>query len=127
MNTTIMDEQQFPVIPSDQKRFTAGDTCKLCLIEHHTLRYWEKTFTKLVKATVINNRRYYTTSDIFTLREISKLKQQGLTTQGVIQRLSQGSEASNNNEVSDKNDLATLLQEGTKLRQQLQNVIDILT
>ncbi len=82
----------YPDIP-DQRLFTIGEACKLCLVQRHTLRYWEKLYTQLGKISRHNNRRYYTTKDLFTIRKISKLKQEGLTSNGIAKALRDGNKA----------------------------------
>ena len=76
----------YPELP-DQRSFTIGEVCHLCLVQRHTLRYWEKIYPELSKINRYNNRRYYTSEDIFTIRTIHRLKQEGLTSQGIAKVL----------------------------------------
>ena len=106
----------YPEIP-DKRRFTIGEVCKLCLVQRHTLRYWEKLYTQLGKISRHNNRRYYTTADIFTIRTINKLKQEGLTSQGIAKAL---------NSNASKHAAQSHMFEATKIRTELENIVKLL-
>jgi DNA-binding transcriptional MerR regulator len=80
-------ELKLPVIP-DKRYFTIGETSKLCGVEPHVLRYWEKEFPQLKPITRRGNRRYYQHDDVILVRNIrTLLYEEGFTISGARQQL----------------------------------------
>ena len=78
----------WPDLPADKQKFPIGDTCKLCRIKEHVLRYWETLYGRHIgKIERINNRRYYSPENIRVIRKISQYKNQGLTSEGIRKAL----------------------------------------
>ena len=73
----------YPPVPN-KIYFSIGEVSKLCSVKQHILRYWETVFTQLQPTKRRGNRRYYTSSDIYLIRQINDLLNgQGLTVDGV--------------------------------------------
>jgi len=63
----------------DKKFYKIGDVAKILNIPESTLRYWETQFTIIKPRRNAKNIRFYTPSDIETIRKIHYLvKQKGL-------------------------------------------------
>ena len=68
-------------------------------ISNHVLRYWEKQF-KQIRPKRINNRRYYSSEQVETVKMVKfLLKNNGMTINGVKNLLN-----SNTNKLDDTND-----------------------
>ena len=79
---------QLPPIPN-RIYFTIGDVAKLCDVQPHVLRYWEREFPQLGAITRRGNRRYYQRKDVMVVRQIrSLLYEQLYTIAGARKRLS---------------------------------------
>lgn len=112
-----MTEDTHQPIP-DQRCFTTGEACKLCLVQQHTLRYWEQVFPQLAHVERRKNRRYYSKNHILTIRQIANLKQQGLTTKAILRKLKGEQDKGNSLEVQ--------LIAGDRIRTELQRIIKLL-
>ncbi len=78
---------KLPPIPA-KRLFTIGEASKLCQVEQHVLRYWEKEFPQLNPTKRRGGRRYYKAKDIMLIRQIRHLLQvEGYTLAGARQRL----------------------------------------
>jgi len=79
---------ELPPIPN-KIYFTIGDVAKLCDVQPHVLRYWEREFPQLNTVRRRGNRRYYQRKDIMLVRQIrSLLKDHQYTIAGARKRLS---------------------------------------
>ena len=79
---------ELPPIPN-RIYFTIGDVAKLCDVQTHVLRYWEKEFPQLGAIKRRGNRRYYQRKDVMLVRQIrSLLYDQLYTIAGARKRLS---------------------------------------
>ena len=73
--------------PLPEKRYlTIGETSRLCKVKEHVLRYWEREIPQL-RPVRRRNRRYYQREDVYLIRQIHALTQEGYTLDGVRQRL----------------------------------------
>ena len=59
----------------NKKYFTIKEVSKVCQVETHTLRYWEKEFDSIFSIQRSGNRRLYQQKDIINL--IKKLTNAG--------------------------------------------------
>tara|TARA_Y100001970_G_scaffold250206_1_gene321733 strand:+ start:53412 stop:53735 length:324 start_codon:yes stop_codon:yes gene_type:complete len=67
----------------DKRYFTISEVADLTKIKSHTLRFWEKEFSKLKPSTRGGNRRYYQKKDIEFIFELkSLLYEKGFTISG---------------------------------------------
>lgn len=74
-------------LPS-KKYFTIGEVSKICDLQPHVLRYWEKAFQQL-KPSKRSGRRYYQQKDLHLVLQIKYLlHQKGFTIQGAQAQLS---------------------------------------
>lgn len=74
---------ELPPIPG-KRYFTIGEVSRLCDVEQHVLRHWEKEFEQLAPSRRGGNRRYYQRQDVLVVRHIRTLRyERGLTTEGV--------------------------------------------
>ncbi len=106
-----------PPIPG-KRYFTIGEVSELCGVKPHVLRYWEQEFPQLKPVKRRGNRRYYQRHDVLMIRQIrSLLYEQGFTIGGARQQLS-GEGA--------KEDLSQSLQIVRQLRQELEEILQIL-
>lgn len=64
--------EAYPEIP-DREYFTISEAGRLCLVEAHMLRHWEKEFPQLKAVSRKNDRRCYTQKDILLIRKIRDL------------------------------------------------------
>lgn len=72
----------YPPVPN-KTYFSIGEVSELCSVKQHILRYWETVFTQLQPTKRRGNRRYYTSSDIYLIRQINDLLgEKGLTIDG---------------------------------------------
>ena len=79
---------ELPPIPN-RIYFTIGDVAKLCDVQTHVLRYWEREFPQLSTVKRRGNRRYYQRKDVMLVRQIrSLLYEQKYTIAGARKRLS---------------------------------------
>lgn len=79
---------EYPPIP-DKIYFSISEASKLCLVEKHVLRYWEKIFPQLKPVKRDGNRRLYTCDNINLIRRINDLvHKEGYTLQGAKHYLS---------------------------------------
>ncbi len=79
---------ELPPIPN-RIYFTIGDVAKLCDVQPHVLRYWEREFPQLGAVNRRGNRRYYQRKDVMLVRQIrSLLYEQLYTIAGARKRLS---------------------------------------
>lgn len=115
-----MDEAKYPTLPEDVRRFTTGEVCRLCVLQHHTLRYWTKIYAKIVSPERRSNRCYYSRADILVLRQIKELHDQGLTNAAVLERLQSSGKGGK------EPALLESIAAGNRIRGQLQQVIRIL-
>lgn len=77
----------FPPIP-EKIYFGISEAGKLCKLEPHVLRYWEKEFPQLAPVKRRGNRRYYQRKDILLIRKIRHLLYvEGYTINGARQHL----------------------------------------
>ena len=106
----------YPEIPN-QKRFTISEACELCDVKQHVLRYWESKYKKLQKVERRNNRRYYTTEDLLTIRMINKLKDEGLNSRAIAVALENG---------KGRDSLQTQVVDAKKIRSEIEGVIRLL-
>lgn len=75
----------YEVLPN-KRYFTIGEVSKLCEVKDHVLRYWEKEIPAL-NPKRRRGRRYYQREDVFLVREIRGLMQEGYTLEGARQKL----------------------------------------
>ena len=79
---------ELPPIPN-RIYFTIGDVAKLCDVQTHVLRYWEREFPQLGTVKRRGNRRYYQRKDVMLVRQIrSLLYEHQYTIAGARKRLS---------------------------------------
>ena len=79
---------ELPPIPN-RIYFTIGDVAKLCDVQTHVLRYWEREFPQLGAVQRRGNRRYYQRKDVMLVRQIRSLLYDKLyTVAGARKRLS---------------------------------------
>ena len=82
-------KSDFPAIP-EKRYFNIGEVSRLCRVEQHVLRYWEKFFPEL-QPIRRGNRRYYQRQDIYLVRQIQDLlRRQGYTIDGAQRQLARG-------------------------------------
>ncbi len=78
------ESAEFPDLPADKQTFTLNETCALCCVKPHVLRYWEHQYKRyLAGITRRSGRRYYSPRAIHTIRRIVRLREQGLTSDGI--------------------------------------------
>lgn len=92
----------------EQKKYrTIGEVSDLLSIPEYVLRFWETKFSQ-IKPEKINNRRYYSESDIATIQNIKiALYDKGMTIKGAIQFL-KGSSSAQDEAVADDIELINL-------------------
>ncbi len=73
------------VLPN-KRYFTIGEVSDLCQVKDHVLRYWEKEIPAL-NPKRRRGRRYYQREDVYLIREIRALMQEGYTLEGARQKL----------------------------------------
>ncbi len=79
---------ELPPIPN-RIYFTIGDVARLCDVQPHVLRYWEREFPQLSAIKRRGNRRYYERKDVMLVRQIRSLLYEHLyTIAGARKRLS---------------------------------------
>ena len=82
------EADELPPIPN-RIYFTIGDVAKLCDVQPHVLRYWEREFPQLGTVKRRGNRRYYQRKDVMLVRQIRSLLYDKLyTIAGARKRLS---------------------------------------
>lgn len=107
-NTEFNDILKTMNIPS-KKYFTIGEVSKICDLQPHVLRYWEKMFNQL-KPSKRSGRRYYQHRDLLLVLEIKYLLyDQGYKIPGAVAKLggnvgSDGINTELHNESSDNSD-----------------------
>ena len=85
---------------TSKKYFTIGEVSKICDLQPHVLRYWEKMFSQL-KPSKRSGRRYYQQRDLLLVLEIKYLLyDQGYKIPGAIAKLAE------NESVNDEKPLA---------------------
>ena len=109
-------QRVYPEIPN-QRRFTIGEACELCEVKQHVLRYWESKYKKLQKVERRNNRRYYTTEDLLTIRAINDLKDGGLNSKAISAALEDGKSVGS---------LQAQVIEADKIRNEIESIIRLL-
>lgn len=109
-------ERAYPEIPN-QRRFTISEACELCDVKQHVLRYWESKYRKLQKVERRNNRRYYTTEDLLTIRMINNLKEEGLNSKAIAVALENG---------KGKTSVRSQVVDAKKIRGEIEGVIRLL-
>jgi DNA-binding transcriptional MerR regulator len=115
-NSSSKRKTQLPPIPA-KRYFTIGEVSELCGVKPHVLRYWEQEFTQLKPVKRRGNRRYYQHHEVLLIRRIRELLyEQGFTISGARARLDQSASI---------DQPATNVLAG-KIRQELQQVLDIL-
>ena len=70
----------------NKRYFTIGEVSQLCQVKDHVLRYWEKEIPALSPKRR-RGRRYYQREDVYLIREIRALMQEGYTLDGARQKL----------------------------------------
>ena len=83
MNENGREDQA--VLPN-KRYFTIGEVSNLCQVKDHVLRYWEKEIPAL-NPKRRRGRRYYQREDVYLIREIQALMQEGYTLEGARQKL----------------------------------------
>ena len=73
------------VLPS-KRYFTIGEVSNLCQVKDHVLRYWEKEIPALSPKRR-RGRRYYQREDVYLIREIQTLMQEGYTLEAARQKI----------------------------------------
>ena len=73
------------VLPS-KRYFTIGEVSDLCQVKGHVLRYWETGIPEL-NPERRRGRRYYQREDVYLIRQIQALMQEGYTLEGVRKKL----------------------------------------
>ena len=73
------------VLPN-KRYFKIGEVSDLCQVKDHVLRYWEKEIPDL-NPERRRGQRYYQREDVFLIREIRALTEEGYTLEGVRQKL----------------------------------------
>ncbi len=82
---------QHETADGEKRFFTIGEVSAMCGIKTHVLRYWEHEFAFLRPTKRRGNRRYYDQGDVLLILKIrSLLYDEGVTIQGVRQRLGGG-------------------------------------
>ena len=86
------NNDELPPIPP-KRYFTIGEVGELCAVKPHVLRYWEAEFPQLKPVKRRGNRRYYQRQDVILIRQIkSLLYEQGYTSGGARQKMSDSPE-----------------------------------
>lgn len=75
----------YEVLPN-KRYFTIGEVSRLCQVKDHVLRYWEQEVPSL-NPLRRRGRRYYQREDVFLIRELRGLMQEGYTLEGARQKL----------------------------------------
>lgn len=71
--------------------FSISEVARICKVEQHVLRYWERRFAELKPVKRGGGRRYYRRQDVLLVRRIRDLlHEQGYTISGARRRLSGG-------------------------------------
>lgn len=83
MNENGREDQA--VLPN-KRYFTIGEVSNLCQVKDHVLRYWEKEIPAL-NPKRRRGRRYYQREDVYLIREIQALMQEGYTLGGAKEKL----------------------------------------
>lgn len=82
---------QHETVDGEKRFFTIGEVSAMCGIKAHVLRYWEHEFAFLRPTKRRGNRRYYDQGDVLLILKIRRLLyDEGVTIQGVRQRLGGG-------------------------------------
>ena len=135
--TATIEKVVLPPIPA-KRYFTIGEVSELCGVEPHVLRYWEQEFTQLKPVKRRGNRRYYQHHEVLLIRRIRELLyEQGFTINGARNRLdshggggpdavAEEGEGAGGPAAQTQASAATVAVDVEKLRQELQNVIDLL-
>jgi len=130
----ITPSSALPAI-SAKRYFTIGEVSELCGVKPHVLRYWEQEFNQLKPVKRRGNRRYYQHHEVMLIRRIRELLyEQGFTISGARNRLGEpdGKAASTDNISAEDNGIsahsspALALNNISNLRQQLQDVLQLL-
>lgn len=79
-------EREDQVVLPNKRYFTIGEVSDLCQVKDHVLRYWEKEVPAL-NPQRRRGRRYYQREDVYLIREIQALMQEGYTLEGARQKL----------------------------------------
>src|SRR3954451_20728460 len=110
-------ENALPAIPA-KRYFTIGEVSVLCGVKPYVLRYWEQEFTQLKPVKRRGNRRYYQHHEVLLIRRIRELLyDQGFTISGARNRLA---------EASAGNDKSVATFDPSKLREEIQSILDAL-
>jgi DNA-binding transcriptional MerR regulator len=135
--TATIEKVVLPPIPA-KRYFTIGEVSELCGVKPHVLRYWEQEFTQLKPVKRRGNRRYYQHHEVLLIRRIRELLyEQGFTINGARNRLDshggggpdgvvEEGEGAGGAAAQTQASAATVAVDVEKLRQELQNVIDLL-
>ena len=73
----------------EQTRYLISDAAKQVEVESHVLRYWEEELGIPIKRNELGHR-YYTSEDVERIREIKRLKEQGLQLKAIRMILKDG-------------------------------------
>ncbi|KXU86220.1 MerR family transcriptional regulator [Paraburkholderia monticola] len=135
--TATIEKVVLPPIPA-KRYFTIGEVSELCGVKPHVLRYWEQEFTQLKPVKRRGNRRYYQHHEVLLIRRIRELLyEQGFTINGARNRLDshggggpdtvvEEGEGAGGAAAQTQASAATVAVDVEKLRQELQNVIELL-
>lgn len=80
------NEREGQAVLPNKRYFKIGEVSDLCQVKVHVLRYWEKEIPALNPGRR-RGRRYYQREDVYLIREIQALMEEGYTLEGVRQKL----------------------------------------
>lgn len=124
---TPTEKIELPPIPA-KRYFTIGEVSDLCLVKPHVLRYWEQEFNQLKPVKRRGNRRYYQHHEVLLVRRIRQLLyEEGFTISGARNRLEDGAAQRQEQKAAKETGKPVADAGEFSLRDELAEIIEILT